>query len=286
MPVNVPIALWVSYARINQYLDANKFAKQRIFRGKTLSKNYVQILRMVRLSVEWAFGQNPNDETLNATGTYLYSLLDVNAALAVIGGATCTPVYITANPNSQTITSGNNVTFSVLAGGTAPFTYQWQKNGSNITGATSASYTITGATAPDAGAYRCVVSNPCGIVPSLAATLTVNAAPISFVIGWSATDPFVDNSTPLTITNSQTISYSPGANIVFSGDLTNFANKYVMFSYLATEPVATGWFNTVLNQGVIPDFTFRDIFTIGATRYVCCRNPIALDITSTLSLTH
>ena len=42
---------------------------------------------------------------------------------------------------NQTVTAGQTATFSVVAGGTAPLSYQWQKNGANISGATLPSYT-------------------------------------------------------------------------------------------------------------------------------------------------
>ncbi|HYT24785.1 MAG TPA: carboxypeptidase regulatory-like domain-containing protein, partial [Candidatus Polarisedimenticolia bacterium] len=48
---------------------------------------------------------------------------------------------ITTPPVNQTVTAGQTATFTVVAGGTAPLSYQWQKSGINIAGATSASYT-------------------------------------------------------------------------------------------------------------------------------------------------
>src|SRR6266436_249797 len=48
---------------------------------------------------------------------------------------------ITTQPASQTVTAGQNASFSVTATGTAPLTFQWQKNGVAISGATSPSYT-------------------------------------------------------------------------------------------------------------------------------------------------
>jgi hypothetical protein len=65
----------------------------------------------------------------------------------------------------------------VVAGGTAPLSYQWQKNGVNIAGATAASYTTPVTTTADSGStFRAVVTNTAGTVTSAAATLTVNAA--------------------------------------------------------------------------------------------------------------
>jgi len=44
-------------------------------------------------------------------------------------------------PASQTVTAGQPATFSVTATGTAPFTYRWQKNNADISGAMSSTYT-------------------------------------------------------------------------------------------------------------------------------------------------
>src|SRR2546422_5528 len=48
---------------------------------------------------------------------------------------------ITTQPANQTVTAGQAATFTVAATGTAPLTYQWNKNGTAITGATSSTYT-------------------------------------------------------------------------------------------------------------------------------------------------
>ena len=64
------------------------------------------------------------------------------------------------------------------ATGTAPLSYQWEKNGANITGATSASYTTPATTLADNGAlFAVIVSNDVGSVTSNNATLTVNPQP-------------------------------------------------------------------------------------------------------------
>jgi hypothetical protein len=85
---------------------------------------------------------------------------------------------ITAQPTSQTVTAGQTATFAVLASGPAPLSYQWLKNGANISGATSASYTTPATTTSDSGAtLKAVISNSAGNTTSNAATLTVNGAP-------------------------------------------------------------------------------------------------------------
>src|SRR5207245_1069937 len=90
---------------------------------------------------------------------------------------------ITSQPANQTVTAGQTATFTVVATGTAPLGYQWQKNGASIAGATAASYTTPATTTADSGsAFRVVVTNTAGTVTSAAATLTVNPAPVARTI--------------------------------------------------------------------------------------------------------
>src|SRR5580693_1600776 len=85
---------------------------------------------------------------------------------------------ITTQPSSQSVNSGQAATFSVVATGTAPISYQWMKAGANISGATSAGYTIPATTFIDNGSqFQVKVSNSAGSVTSNAATLTINVAP-------------------------------------------------------------------------------------------------------------
>src|SRR5437899_2575450 len=79
-----------------------------------------------------------------------------NAATLTVNAAAVAPA-ITSQPSNQTVTAGQAATFSVSATGTAPLSYQWQKNGTNITGATSSSYTTPATTTTDSGsAFRVV----------------------------------------------------------------------------------------------------------------------------------
>ena len=94
------------------------------------------------------------------------------------GGGTGVAPAITTQPLSVTVTAGGSATFSVVATGTG-VAYQWRFNGTAITGATSASYTLSNVAATHAGTYTVVVSNSVGSITSTAATLTVNPAPSS-----------------------------------------------------------------------------------------------------------
>ncbi len=92
--------------------------------------------------------------------------------------STLTLPSITTQPASLTVNAGQTATFTVAATGSAPLSYQWQSNGSSISGATSSSYTKPVTTALDSGTrFTVVVSNIAGSTTSNAATLTVNFPP-------------------------------------------------------------------------------------------------------------
>jgi hypothetical protein len=106
------------------------------------------------------------------------SVLSAMATLTVDAGPVAPT--ITAQPASQSVTVGQTATFSVTATGTAPLTYQWQKNSGNISGATAASYTTPATVAGDSGAkFDVVVSNTAGSQTSAMATLTVSAVAVA-----------------------------------------------------------------------------------------------------------
>jgi hypothetical protein len=101
-----------------------------------------------------------------------------NAATLTVNSPT--KPSITTQPANQTVTVGQTATFSVVAAGTAPLTYQWQKGTTAISGATSASYTTPATASTDSGSqFKVVVTNSAGSATSNAATLTVNAATMS-----------------------------------------------------------------------------------------------------------
>lgn len=97
------------------------------------------------------------------------------ARLAVTGPVL--PPTIVQQPASLTVNAGEPANFTVMAEGTPPFTYQWSKGGTNLSGATNATYAIAAVTADDAGSYSALVSNPAGSTNSLPAVLTVNTSP-------------------------------------------------------------------------------------------------------------
>jgi hypothetical protein len=84
---------------------------------------------------------------------------------------------IISHPASRAVFVGATLTFSVMASGTAPLTYQWRFNGSNVLNATEASLVLTNVQITGSGSYSVVVSNVAGTATSSNAVLTVNPAP-------------------------------------------------------------------------------------------------------------
>jgi hypothetical protein len=84
-----------------------------------------------------------------------------------------TAPHITGQPTNLVAMSGQTVTFSVTATGTAPLIYRWQCNSNILPSATNAVLKLTGVTANQAGQYCVTVSNIAGTT-NTAAALTVN----------------------------------------------------------------------------------------------------------------
>ena len=119
------------------------------------------------LSVNAWKGQNRTLEGGSPTFTYT---IEISAEAGVAP-------TITPQPQSQTKTAGQSVTFSVTAAGDPAPTFQWRKNGTPIAGATAASLSLSALATVDAANYSVVITNASGSVTSAVATLTVTAAP-------------------------------------------------------------------------------------------------------------
>lgn len=87
-----------------------------------------------------------------------------------------TPPSIARHPESQIIGIGETVTFTVVASGSAPLSYQWFHNNNAIAGATDAVYSFLVEFPDQGGDYHVVVSNSAGTVESSKGTLTVRAS--------------------------------------------------------------------------------------------------------------
>ena len=93
--------------------------------------------------------------------------------IAVLFFATVFSIIVESRAASATAAPGKKVTLSVAANGTSPFTYQWKKNGVNISGATASTYVMVGVQTADSGNYTVAVSNGAGSTISDIGTLLV-----------------------------------------------------------------------------------------------------------------
>jgi hypothetical protein len=83
---------------------------------------------------------------------------------------------VTNQPVGGTVTSGDAVTFSVVATGAGPISYQWYRDGKIWNGATKDRLSIATTKPSDSGLYYVVVTNGGGATTSLKANLLVNTA--------------------------------------------------------------------------------------------------------------
>ena len=164
-----------------------------------------------------------------ATDAGSYTVVVTNVA----GSITNIPATLTVNvppsiglqSSNQTVNVGVPVSFFVVASGTAPFGYQWRKDGTNLVGATSATNTIAAAQAIDAGSYTVVVTNVAGSITNIPATLTVNVPPS---IGLQSSNQTVNVGVPVSffVVASGTAPFSyqwrkDGTNILGANSATN-----------------------------------------------------------------
>jgi len=121
---------------------------------------------------------------VGADGNLYYLSRSNRAVYKIIYSGNSAPEIVN-HPQSATIFETQPVTFSVTVTGSAPFTYEWMKNGVPIPDANGATYTITATQASDAGEYSVTVSNAAGSVTSYVAVLTVgpkNSKPVATII--------------------------------------------------------------------------------------------------------
>ena len=104
-----------------------------------------------------------------------------NVRVEDLSAAALQPPAITSQPDSQTVSAGSNVTFTVGASGSNPLGYQWRFNGTNLAGATTLSLSLTNVQTASAGAYDVVISNAAGLAASAPATLAVSLPEVRFL---------------------------------------------------------------------------------------------------------
>jgi uncharacterized repeat protein (TIGR01451 family) len=160
---------------------------------------------------------------------------DGTSAAATVVTLVYTPPTITAQPQPQslTVTQGQTASFTVVASGTAPLSYQWSLNGTPLTGATSSALTLNNGPSSstltlnnvqttDAGTYTVEVANVAGSITSAGATLTVLVPPTILTQPQSQVVTAGQNATlSVTATGTDPLSYQWSLNGAALSGATN-----------------------------------------------------------------
>ena len=205
---------------------------------------------------------NTSTATLSITNTIEadsgnYSVVIANSygsttsAVAVLV-VSSTPVAPTiTGPANQTVIQGNNATFTASVAGLPIPTVQWQKNGVDISGATSSTLTITNAQYPaDNTTYSIIASNTAGaatnsatlsaLIPPAITTqptnkVVLNGAAASFSVGTTGARARLsveENGTDIVGENGATLSFAsvvPTDAATYSVLVTNAAGSVLQF---------------------------------------------------------
>jgi alpha-tubulin suppressor-like RCC1 family protein len=165
------------------------------------------------LAYQWRFNQG----NLAAATTNSVTLTNVQAANAgaydvvvtnpygmvtsVLATLTVTPTapWIVTQPQSRSAARGQDIAFALTAQGTEPLTCQWQRSGTNLTGATGFVLSLSAVQPGDIGTYRAVVSNAVGSATSAEAVLTLVP-----VLAWGQTN-FGAATIPIAASNAVAI---------------------------------------------------------------------------------
>jgi hypothetical protein len=207
-----------------------------------------------------------------------------NPTMGADEGQQCTLPAITSQPAAQVVCAGSPASFFISATGTG-LTYQWRKDGTNISGATSSSFSIATVSASDAANYSVVITNACGTVTSNSVSLTVNAKPAATITGGSFCN---------TGTTTLTVSGQGGGNFSATPaglDITPSTGQI----NLATSATGSYVVKYVFSNGICSDSTTSTVTVSNATlistqpnaQTVCAGSTATLSVTATgASLTY
>jgi pectate lyase len=186
-----------------------------------------------------------NAVTTNNAGNHTVRVTNsagaVTSSVAVLTITSPTAPSITTQPTNTTVLAGGSTTFTVVAGGTAPLSYQWFFNTNTaLAGATNSSLTLANVQSTNAGGYSARVTNSVGAVTSSVVALTVTAV-------------------------APGITAQPTSQSVVAGGNATFT-----VTAAGTAPLAYQWFFNVTNalaNGTNATYTTNSVTTNNAGNY-------------------
>jgi hypothetical protein len=205
------------------------------------------------LHYQWKFGDadlpGATDSSYTRTNAQPDDAGSYSVTVTNVVGSTTSPVAvltvrvspsITAQPQSQTVNAGTNVSFTAAASGTAPLLYQWQKNGANISGATTSVLSLTNVSLSDEGNYIMAVANSAGEASTDSATLTVLLPPAA---RFDSPNLLPDGTLRLVATGGVNFTYTVEAstNLTDWVALTNIFNQIGTFEFIDSDTTNHGY---------------------------------------------
>jgi Zn-dependent metalloprotease len=141
----------------------------------TAATNYADARSKVLLSAQELYGAGSREAIAVQRA---YAAINVGSDVDEAGGGG--PLAISSNPASITVSPGASASFSVAAaGGTAPYKYQWLRNGATISGATAPTLSFTAQTSDNGAGFSARVTDSAATpatATSATATLTVSSS--------------------------------------------------------------------------------------------------------------
>jgi uncharacterized repeat protein (TIGR03803 family) len=207
-------------------------------------------------------GAEPAAALIQGTDGNLYGTTEeggVNDIGAIYELSINGPLQITGQPADQSAYTGGNALFTVATFGAAPVFYQWQQdginltNGGNISGATTATLTISNVAENDAALYTVVVSNAVNSVTSDYAILEVIFSPPGITTQPASQTCVAGTTTTFTVAalGDQPLSYQwqeNGTNLTDGGAISGSATSTLTISNLTL--ASAGAYSVIVSNAV------------------------------------
>jgi hypothetical protein len=186
-------------------------------------------------------GQTLTITNLVAANAGNYQVIITNSAggtTSAVATLTVIDPAINTQPVNRTNVLGDTANFFVSAGGTA-LTYQWTKDGTNISAGTAATLNVTNVQSSDVGSYRVIVSNGGLSVTSSVATLTLISTPSTRLARWGFNGNLKSATSPVP---SETVESASAASASLVGGATaTFAGGTFSDPAQANGEINDGW---------------------------------------------